>query len=72
MNAEKENTFRAIGDKPLIVTSWLCRFGIHRWEQWSDPYIPKNGQSNIQTRACIHCNEMEVVKLRFVKGRDAI
>lgn len=63
MDAEKENTFRALKDEPLIVTSFLCRFNLHRWTQWSKPYIPKNGNRNIQTSECVHCNKVRIIKM---------
>ncbi len=69
MNAEKENTFRALQDDPLLVASWLCRFGWHRWEKWSDPYVPKGGQNNIQTASCGCCNKL---RLRTVKDQDGL
>ena len=63
MNAEKENTFRALQDDDLLVTSWLCRFGWHNWTQWSEVYLPKNGVNNIQHSHCAHCNKMRVHKV---------
>jgi len=32
----KENTFRALADQPLVVERWQCRIGWHRWSRWSD------------------------------------
>ena len=69
MNTEKENTFRALKDEALLVTSVLCRFNWHRWEQWSVPYIPKNGNSNVQHRYCACCNKMSIRRLRDDKGQ---
>ena len=66
MTAEEENTFRALKDEPLLITSWLCRFGWHRWAKWSEVYIPKNGRMNIQHAHCVDCNTMRV---RKVKGK---
>lgn len=61
MDVEKENTFRALKDEALLVTSILCRFGWHQWEQWSAPYLPgKNGERNIQHRYCHHCNKASI------------
>ena len=69
MNVEKENTWRALQDEPLLITSWLCRFRWHRWSQWSDPYIPNNGNHNIQVSHCVHCDRMRVVTLTDQNGR---
>lgn len=69
MDAEKENTFRALKDEPLLITSWLCRFGWHRWEQWGNPYLPKGGSHNIQTSNCACCNKLRV---RTIKDQDGI
>ena len=63
MNIEAENTFRALKDDPLLITSWLCRFGWHRWTQWSEVYLPKNGTNNIQHAHCDCCNKMRVHKV---------
>ena len=65
MNIAKENTFRALKDDPLLITSPLCRFGWHRWTQWSEVYLPKNGKNNIQHAHCGCCNQMRV---RIVVG----
>ena len=70
MNAKKENTFRALTDEPLINTSWLCRFGWHRWTVWSDPYIPKGGTDNLQTSSCACCNKVRVLKMVDQRGRS--
>jgi hypothetical protein len=63
MNVEAENTFRALKDEPLLITSWLCRFGWHRWTQWSEVYLPKGGRNNVQHGHCGHCNKMRVRKV---------
>jgi hypothetical protein len=63
MNIEKENTFRALKDEPLLITSLLCRFGWHRWTQWSDVYLPKNASTNIQDAHCGCCNKMRIHKV---------
>lgn len=68
MNVEKENTFRALKDDPLLVSSWLCRFGWHYWTQWSEVYVPKNGQYNFQHAHCGYCNKMKVRKVRDDRG----
>jgi hypothetical protein len=63
MNIAKENTFRALKDEPLLITSWLCRFGWHRWTQWSEVYLPKGGTHNLQHSHCGCCNKMRVYKV---------
>lgn len=64
MDNEKENTFRVLKDLPLLITSRWCSFGIHNYTQWSQPYVPKNGQYNYQHAYCACCNKMRVRKVR--------
>lgn len=64
MNAEKENTFRALRDEDLIVTSFWCRFGIHRWTKWREPtLLVKDGYRKFmkQERRCAHCNQFSMM-----------
>ena len=64
MNVEAENTFRALKDETLLVSSMWCRVGWHTWEHWSDPYLPSStAKHNIQHRYCCHCNKGEVRRL---------
>ena len=49
---EQQNTLRALGSKPLLVTSRLCRFGWHDWTKWQ----PVTGFGSYQERYCSHCN----------------
>ena len=65
---EKENTIRALQEKPLLVTSMWCRVSWHHWTQWTKGQWVKNryGQSQwIQTRRCSNCNTQ---RARTVKG----
>jgi len=34
--AEKENTFRALKDEPMLATRFLCRVNWHRWTKYSE------------------------------------
>jgi hypothetical protein len=68
MNTDKENTFRALKDEPPLVSSWLCRFGWHRWEQWSNVYLPKNGSHNLQHAYCACCNKLRVHRVKDQTG----
>lgn len=70
MNIAKENTFRALKDDPLIITAWLCRWGWHRWTQWSEVYLPKGGQYNLQHAHCACCNKMRVHKVKDQNGHS--
>ena len=64
MDVEKENTFRALKDEELLVTSFWCRVGWHTWEHWSAPYLPSsNASHNIQHRYCCHCGKAEVRRI---------
>jgi hypothetical protein len=69
MNIDQENTLRALKDEPLIVNSWLCRWGWHRWTQWSEVYLPKGGNANVQHAHCACCNKMRVHKVKDQNGR---
>lgn len=63
----KENTFRALADKPLVVEGWLCRFGWHRWSKWSD--LPPRGNSvysAVLRKVCVNCNHTKEKKYRYV------
>ena len=64
MSPEKENTFRALKDEPLLMTSHWCKFGIHKWTRYTDPV--RIGRNEIATSAyyaimrqekrCVHYN----------------
>lgn len=63
MSAEKENTFRALKDERLLMTSIWCIFGIHKWTRYSDPVKIETTYSNgayrsimRQDKRCVHCN----------------
>ncbi len=68
MNVDAENTFRTLKDEPLLIRSWLCRFGWHRWTEWSEVYVPKGGSYNLQHANCACCNKMRVHKLKDQNG----
>lgn len=58
MNAEKENTFRALKDQPLLAThQWWCRLNIHSWLPWHEPVKNRRGAYDYveQFRFCGHC-----------------
>lgn len=62
MKAEEENTFRALRDEDLIVTSFWCRFGFHRWTKWREPtetLIDGYKKYITQERRCAHCNKYD-------------
>ena len=69
MNIAKENTFRALKDDPLIVDSFLCRIGWHRWTTWTEPYIPNGGKANLQDSHCAVCNKVRVRTVRDDRGQ---
>jgi hypothetical protein len=58
MNAAKENTFRALRDEELLVTSFWCRFGWHTWTKYREPELVREGiyKLTIQERRCGSCN----------------
>jgi hypothetical protein len=67
VNAEKENTFRALRDQDLLVTSKWCKFGFHRWTKWrrhsASPSLEyRNGgycRKYVFERYCVHCDYVE-------------
>ena len=56
---EKENTFRILAEKPVLITSIWCYFGIHSWSQWIDDTVTSEFTSNryYQFKHCRHCNK---------------
>lgn len=58
MNAAKENTFRALREEELLVTSFWCRFGWHKWTTYDEPKVVRRGlyKLTIQERTCASCN----------------
>lgn len=65
---EAENTFRVLAEKPLLVKSWLCYFGWHRWTLYGQPKQRKEGVYSVdyQTRHCANCNLLNLKILRRV------
>lgn len=58
MNAEKENTFRALKDEPLLATRpVLCRLGWHQWTKWGEPRRSSSSIYIRQGRFCAACNQ---------------
>ena len=69
MNVEKENTMRALQDKPLLARKqWWCAFSIHTWMPWKMPVVNKRGAWTFveQFRSCGHCG----VTQRRVLSKD--
>lgn len=61
---ETENTARILSDKAELVTGFWCRFGLHSWTKWCQPYQPNPKDAKyLQTRQCAHCNEYRVRKV---------
>lgn len=62
MTPEEENTFRALKDQGLLVTSKWCNFGFHTWTRWRLGEVKNgyNGATNFYSqelhRMCIHCD----------------
>lgn len=61
--SDKENTFRALADKPLIANRWTCRFGWHRWGHWGDPQKDIVGHWH-QARFCVDCNLYKTTRVQ--------
>lgn len=68
MSVESENTFRALKDEPLIVTSKWCWWGFHKWTMWDNSRQNKDYHEVwvIQRKTCIHCNDFKERK-KFLK-----
>lgn len=65
---ETRNTFNAMAGKPLVMKSFWCCLGFHRWQQWSDAYETNQiGFSSltevIQDRYCDNCNKYQRKKI---------
>lgn len=63
MDVDKENTFRALAERPLLARrQWYCTFGLHVWTQWS---TPRNNTDKYarpiveQYRGCGYCNRSQ-------------
>jgi hypothetical protein len=80
MSPEKENTFRALKDEPLLMTSVFCRFGIHKWTKYGESYrtglkyrpnaIPGGYYAvMLQHRSCANCNQEDHRKF-YLYERD--
>ena len=55
---EQENTFRRLTEEPLLVTSFWCRFGLHKWTKYKEPEVVRQGPYKLisQERRCASCN----------------
>ena len=62
---EQENTMRALADKPPLITSWLCYFGIHSWTQWGEWFKNKSDRA-MQDRHCRHCSKKQLMYVKSV------
>lgn len=64
---EKENTARLLRDEVPLVTSFLCRFGIHNWTKWGEPtkgiyknwFTMNRTKVLFQYRHCGCCNKID-------------
>lgn len=62
MNVEKENTMRALQDKPLLARKqWWCACSIHTWMPWKTPVVNKRGAWTFveQFRSCGYCGKTQ-------------
>ena len=55
MTPAKENTWRALNDKPPIVNSWWCYIGVHKWLRWSRPSKSSSSIYFRQECECVNC-----------------
>ena len=58
---ESRNTFNSIAGRPLLMKSFWCNFGFHKWQKWSEvKRTIRPGfdhlTHNIQERYCEACN----------------
>ena len=62
MSIDKENTMRALSEKPLLARhQWKCACGLHTWLPWKDPVVNKRGAWIYveQFRSCGYCNKTQ-------------
>lgn len=59
---EKQNTFRRLAEEPLLMKSMWCRFNVHNWTMWGEPY--RVGSRDIQTRHCANCNKFDAFEVQ--------
>ena len=62
MNIEKENTMRALQEKPLLAKKqWWCACSIHTWMPWKAPVVNKRGTWTFveQFRSCGFCGQTQ-------------
>lgn len=65
---EKENTIRILRDETLLVTSFWCKFKIHKWTKWNKATTKSDvfGKTFIfQERTCASCGRLEISKRRY-------
>lgn len=66
---EKLNTFRALKEEDLLVTSRWCRFGWHMWTKYREPERVRSGIYTVtrQTRRCGSCNlaDQRIIKKEY-------
>jgi hypothetical protein len=69
MKPEEENTFRALRDESLLVTSFWCKFGIHTWTKYNVATIIEDYrcEKTIQDRHCASCNtyDRKIIRTGF-------
>lgn len=65
---EAENTMRTLAEKPLLVTSRWCFFGLHKWTKYGKPGGRTEGPYHVdyQVRECASCGLKDVKILRKV------
>ena len=61
--AEQENVMRSLREEKLIVSSITCRWGWHKWSQWSDPRDDSYGVYKVQYKNCVHCNQLRATRV---------
>ena len=61
---EVENTYRALTEKPQLVTSRWCWLNFHQWTKWSDASKAHKENWYKQHRSCAECNKTQ---LRLVR-----
>ena len=54
---EVENTKRVLAGEDPLITSFWCRFDLHRWTQWSDPFRDDSTYKWWVKRKCASCNK---------------
>lgn len=69
MSVEEDNTFRALKGDRLLVSSWWCKWGFHKWTKWDNSNRVKTyvDEYIVQKKECAHCGDFKERKKYLIK-----